>query len=367
MSYHSRLTSSGTTEQHRLEKRAASRDRWRIKPRTKDSSIEHRQHYFAPSQLSELPNSSGTDRLSRSLSKTAVVRRRRPHFDHALQLLDPIEETNGPETQTQVYPPRSRTVLRLTVMSAVAAAVMLVSSDLQIESGNDSRTGVPSRHATRLAGDEVEAGSSVELNMAKPSNNVAIATIVTDENVTEHAAIVGLTNFDQPDFKSSGIDTEATTSLDEQTGLESASLSPKHLPRSHAGVATSLPAPSSSQQLNHTDILPYELVSTAGQGGPKIELAAVQSSVSKRIATASHFRVQIAAVRDEADAQRAWARSLTDHGAILAGLKPYFERAETSNGVFYRIQAGTFRSLSEAHHFCARLRDRDVTCFVVAL
>lgn len=334
MSFHSRLKTFGTIEQHRLEERAASRAGWRIKPGNNDPSIEHRPHYLEPSKASELPSSSGADRQSRSLSKTAIVRRRHPRIDHARRLLGPIETTNGPEAQTQVHRPRGRTILRSIVVSAVASALILVSGDLQKEPDNNSRIVVPGLHATRLTGGEVEAGSSVELRLGRLSNKGAITKIV-DEAVTEHGAIVGLTNFDQLDFKSSDTDTEASPSPDEQTGLVSASFSP------------------------------HEVASTVAHGGPKIELASIEPNMPKRSLAVPHFRVQIAAVRNETDAQRAWVRSLTSHGAILGDMEPYIVRAETSNGIFYRIQTGPFETRSEADQVCARLRERGAICIVV--
>lgn len=344
MSHHGRLKTSGSTEHHRRETRLASGDGWRLKQRTHDPSIEHRPHYFAPSQ--SLPNSDGANRQRRSISKTTTLRRRSPHIDHARRLLGPIEATNGPETRTQAQPPRGRAMLRLTVMGAVATALILIPNGLQQRSNNEGRLDIPSQHATRLAREAIEPSSFVKPGLVVPSNKTAVAKIAADELAAEHDAIVGPVNLDEPGFKSTDIDMEAVTSLDEQAGIAGA-------------------FPSSRQQFKHAETLPNELVATIAQGGPKIALPAVASSMPNRNVTAPNFRVQVAAARNEADAQRAWARSQTDLGMILAGLKPYFERAETSNGIFYRIQTGPFQTRSEAVQICARLRERDVTCFVV--
>lgn len=77
------------------------------------------------------------------------------------------------------------------------------------------------------------------------------------------------------------------------------------------------------------------------------------------------FRVQLAAVRAEADARRAWQLIQQDLGGVLSGLEPHFERAETDNGIFYRVQVGPFASADAADFLCSELKQRNASCFVV--
>lgn len=77
------------------------------------------------------------------------------------------------------------------------------------------------------------------------------------------------------------------------------------------------------------------------------------------------FRVQLAAVRAEADARRAWQLIQQDLGGVLSGLEPHFERAETDNGIFYRVQVGPFVSADAADFLCSELKQRNASCFVV--
>jgi hypothetical protein len=77
------------------------------------------------------------------------------------------------------------------------------------------------------------------------------------------------------------------------------------------------------------------------------------------------YRIQLAAVRDEADARRAWDLFQVDLGPVLAGREPFIERAETANGVFYRVQFGAFASLQEAEALCDQLKQRNASCFVI--
>lgn len=77
------------------------------------------------------------------------------------------------------------------------------------------------------------------------------------------------------------------------------------------------------------------------------------------------YRVQVAAVREQDAARRAWA-SLADRlGPLVADHQPVFERAETVNGVFYRVQLGPFASERAADRLCVELQRRDASCFVV--
>ena len=81
---------------------------------------------------------------------------------------------------------------------------------------------------------------------------------------------------------------------------------------------------------------------------------------------AGRFRIQLAAVRAEEDAERAWELFQQQLGPSIAGLQPFFERAETSNGIFYRIQVGPFGETAEADSLCVELKKLDVSCFVVS-
>ena len=78
------------------------------------------------------------------------------------------------------------------------------------------------------------------------------------------------------------------------------------------------------------------------------------------------FRIQLAAVREQDDAQRAWAGLVERLGPLVADHQPVYERAETVNGVFYRIQLGPFASEQTADSLCVEVQRRNASCFVVA-
>lgn len=77
------------------------------------------------------------------------------------------------------------------------------------------------------------------------------------------------------------------------------------------------------------------------------------------------YRIQLASVRDEADARRAWELYRLDLGAVLSGLPPVIERADIANGTFYRVQAGAFADRLQAEAVCDQLKQRNTACLVV--
>lgn len=97
--------------------------------------------------------------------------------------------------------------------------------------------------------------------------------------------------------------------------------------------------------------------------------ATVPNPVAQPSAEASvdgpHYRIQLAAVRNESDARRAWDLFQLDLGDVLSGIDPIIERGETSNGVFYRVQLGPYASLTKAETLCEELKRRNASCFVL--
>jgi hypothetical protein len=78
------------------------------------------------------------------------------------------------------------------------------------------------------------------------------------------------------------------------------------------------------------------------------------------------FRVQLAAVREQDDVRRAWSGLVERLGSLVSDHQPHYERAETANGVFYRIQLGPFANEQTAERLCVEVQQRNASCFVVA-
>ena len=118
-----------------------------------------------------------------------------------------------------------------------------------------------------------------------------------------------------------------------------------------AGALTSAPAVGAQAPAR-----PTATAALSGTGAPISPLP---------VAPDGQFRIQLAAVRGEADAQRAWNLFMADLGPVLSTVEPIFERAETANGVFYRVQIGPFASQETAESLCEQLKQRNASCFVI--
>jgi capsular exopolysaccharide synthesis family protein len=79
------------------------------------------------------------------------------------------------------------------------------------------------------------------------------------------------------------------------------------------------------------------------------------------------YRVQLASYHSMVDAEKAWDVLSPDLRQVLAGLQLNVESAETSRGVFYRLQAGPLETAKAASAVCERVREHGADCFVVRL
>ncbi|TWA70787.1 sporulation related protein [Azospirillum baldaniorum] len=78
-----------------------------------------------------------------------------------------------------------------------------------------------------------------------------------------------------------------------------------------------------------------------------------------------NWRVQLAAVRSEAEASTEWKRLTSRHGAALGGLSMQVAKADLGEkGIFYRIQ-GVGLDEERAKSVCAQLKSQNVGCVVV--
>ena len=148
---------------------------------------------------------------------------------------------------------------------------------------------------------------------------------------------------------------------------------PTSAPESTATAAPAPPAPAERAPAPLPEVRPAGATTAAAPAaeprGASTQTAAttVAQAAARRppIAPGGDFRIQLAAVRGEADARRAWQLFMADLGPVLADVEPIFERAETANGVFYRVQVGPFASQDAADSLCEQLKQRNASCFVI--
>ena len=73
--------------------------------------------------------------------------------------------------------------------------------------------------------------------------------------------------------------------------------------------------------------------------------------------------IQVASLRSEPAAGAMWKALTEAHPDLLGGLTRHIERADLGEkGVYYRLQAGSLASYSDAQELCAKLKDLNVGC-----
>jgi cell division septation protein DedD len=85
-----------------------------------------------------------------------------------------------------------------------------------------------------------------------------------------------------------------------------------------------------------------------------------------QVAAAGAFRIQLASVKSEADAQKEWTRLQKIHADLLGTLAPTIQRADLgAQGIFYRIQGGPLANREAAAALCEQLKAKNQACLVV--
>lgn len=80
----------------------------------------------------------------------------------------------------------------------------------------------------------------------------------------------------------------------------------------------------------------------------------------------ARFRIQVGAMRTEAEAREGWEKVKRKHGDVLGGLAANYSRIEVpGKGEFVRIQAGPLPDAAAARDACARLAKGGTGCLVV--
>ncbi|HEX2337399.1 MAG TPA: SPOR domain-containing protein [Hyphomicrobiaceae bacterium] len=83
--------------------------------------------------------------------------------------------------------------------------------------------------------------------------------------------------------------------------------------------------------------------------------------------TGRHMRIQIAAVRTQAEAKLLAAKVMREHATTLAAHEPQIDQTVMGNmGSFYRVLLGPFASAQETQSVCAKLKGSGLDCLVMA-
>lgn len=110
---------------------------------------------------------------------------------------------------------------------------------------------------------------------------------------------------------------------------------------------------------------------------PKAEPGTTEPEPAQRVAALTppkaqggnepFFRVQVAAVRDDKAAVRAFADAQKKHGDLFADKSLYVQKADlgAEKGIYYRVRIGPYADKAEADQICSVLKARGGGCLVV--
>ncbi|MDZ4737601.1 MAG: SPOR domain-containing protein [Rhodospirillaceae bacterium] len=100
---------------------------------------------------------------------------------------------------------------------------------------------------------------------------------------------------------------------------------------------------------------------------PAADVAAEPEAVETASLPAGSYRVQLAAVRSEADARTTWAQLQQKLPELLGDLSLFIERIDlgADKGIFYRVQAVPLADHQTAQKLCGNLAARGQDCLVV--
>ena len=78
-----------------------------------------------------------------------------------------------------------------------------------------------------------------------------------------------------------------------------------------------------------------------------------------------NYRVQLASLKTEADANNAWKLLSNKYKDLLGPLSVHLEKADLgTKGVYYRVQAGPFSDRATARDICVKLKAKGQQCLV---
>ena len=114
---------------------------------------------------------------------------------------------------------------------------------------------------------------------------------------------------------------------------------------------------------------PYKRANSVAKTQTKSVQAAksvnVTQTASSSVMAPGSYRVQLASLKSEEQAGRAWQMAAKKHGS-LKGVPHAVVKADLgSKGVYYRVQAGSFKNMSDAKALCQTLQGEKGSCYVV--
>jgi hypothetical protein len=238
---------------------------------------------------------------------------------------------------------------------------------------------VPS--ATDVAGTATDAGSTATTGAAITTPPATTTqTLIPPPAPLAPAPTGTTTDTTQPattaDAGSSGSATTADQATAGQTTVGQTTTNQADTGQTTTGGSTDTGAASTAA----TEPAPYEVptlapmetqmgnsttLASAGSTSNDTTAAATSSTTSQTSGAADNFRIQVAALKTEAEANTAWKRILAKHSDVLGSLSVHIVKADLGGqGIYYRVQAGPFADKASAAAACDQLKTAGQQCLV---
>lgn len=95
--------------------------------------------------------------------------------------------------------------------------------------------------------------------------------------------------------------------------------------------------------------------------------AAPVSRAAPVAAGGSGYRIQLAALKTDGEAQQTWKHLQSKHGNLLGGRQPNIVKTELGGlGTFYRLQLGPFADKASSQQLCKDFKAGGLDCFLLA-
>jgi hypothetical protein len=133
-----------------------------------------------------------------------------------------------------------------------------------------------------------------------------------------------------------------------------------------AGSAAAATAPAAGAWRAATEVKPVRQTTKVEAPPPaKGWSASTVTAQGEKVASASGFRVQIANLKTQTEAQSLADRLLAEHVRELAGRNPEIIETAMGGGRFWRIKIGPFDDSGASQAFCAKIRNKGHDCMIV--
>jgi tetratricopeptide (TPR) repeat protein len=108
-------------------------------------------------------------------------------------------------------------------------------------------------------------------------------------------------------------------------------------------------------------------VSSATQATPPPAASVSRPQPSAASSGGRGYRIQLAALRSDTEAQATWKRLQSKHKKFLGARQPNIVRTELGGlGTFYRVQLGPFADKASSQNLCKEFKSGGLDCFLLA-